>query len=47
MVNGIHPHESLDLGELAANRLDELACVFTPLRLEGATGSPGEPVAVV
>lgn len=47
MMNGIHLHENLDLEALAANRVWEFAYVFTPLRLKGATGSPGEPIAVV
>jgi kynurenine formamidase len=47
MMNGIHLHENLDLGAPAANRVYEFACVCTPLRLKGATGSPGAPVAVV
>lgn len=47
MMNGIHLHENLDLEDLAANRVYEFAYVFTPLRLKGATSSPGEPIAVV
>jgi kynurenine formamidase len=45
-MNGIHIHENLDLEELAAARAYEFAYVFAPLRLKGATGSPGNPVAV-
>jgi len=47
MMNGIHLHENLDLEELAAQRVWEFAFVFAPLRLRGATGSPGEPLAIV
>lgn len=46
-MNGIHLHENLDLEELSANRIYEFAYIFTPLRLKGATGSPGQPIAVV
>ena len=38
--------ENLDLEKLAADRVYELAFVFAPLRLKGATGSPGNPIAV-
>lgn len=44
--NGIHNLENLDLAELAADKVYEFAFVFAPLRLRGATGSPGNPVAV-
>ena len=45
--NGIFLHENLDLGALAADRVYEFAYVFTPLRIKGATGSPGRPIAIV
>jgi kynurenine formamidase len=45
-MNGIYIHENLDLEELAAERVWEFAYVFAPLRLRGATGSPGNPIAV-
>jgi len=45
-MNGIYIQENLDLEELAANRVYEFAYVFSPLRLKGATGSPGNPIAV-
>jgi kynurenine formamidase len=44
--NGIHNLENLDLSELAADQVYEFAFVFSPLRLKGATGSPGNPIAV-
>jgi kynurenine formamidase len=45
-MNGIYIHENLDLAELAAERVYEFAYIFSPLRLKGATGSPGNPIAV-
>ena len=45
-MNGIHILENLDLEELAANRVYEFAFIFATLRLKGATGSPGNPIAV-
>lgn len=44
--NGVHNLENLDLEELAADRVYEFAFVFAPLKLKGATGSPGNPIAV-
>ena len=44
--NGIYLLENLDLTELAADRAYEFAFVFAPLRLKGATGSPGNPLAI-
>jgi kynurenine formamidase len=44
--HGIYNLECLDLEELARDRVYEFAFVFAPLRLKGATGSPGNPVAV-
>lgn len=44
--NGIYFLENLDLEELAADRVYESAFIFAPLRLKGATGSPGNPIAV-
>jgi hypothetical protein len=46
-MNGIYLHENLDLEQLAADRVYEFAYIFSPLRLKGATGSPGNPIAVV
>lgn len=45
-MNGIYIHENLDLEQLAADRVYEFAYIFSPLRLKGATGSPGNPIAV-
>jgi kynurenine formamidase len=44
--HGVYNLENLDLTELAADRVYEFAFVFTPLRLKGATGSPGNPIAI-
>jgi kynurenine formamidase len=44
--NGIYNIENLDLEELAKDRVYEFAFIFAPLRLKGATGSPGNPIAV-
>ena len=44
--NGVYHIENLDLEELAADNVTEFAFVFSPLRLKGATGSPGNPIAV-
>jgi kynurenine formamidase len=44
--NGVYHLENLDLDRLAADKVYEFAFVFSPLRLRGATGSPGNPIAV-
>jgi kynurenine formamidase len=44
--HGIYVLENLDLEELAREKVYEFAFVFSPLRLKGATGSPGNPIAV-
>jgi kynurenine formamidase len=44
--NGVYHLENLDLEELAADKVHEFAFVFCPLRLKGATGSPGNPIAI-
>jgi kynurenine formamidase len=44
--NGIYNLENLDLEALARDKVYEFAFVFAPLRLKGATGSPGNPIAV-
>ena len=44
--NGVHIIENLDLDGLAADGVFEFAFVFAPLRLKGATGSPGNPFAI-
>jgi kynurenine formamidase len=44
--NGIYHLENLDLESLAGDGVHEFAFIYTPLRLKGATGSPGNPIAV-
>jgi kynurenine formamidase len=44
--HGIYNLENLDLEELARDKVHEFAFIFAPLRLKGATGSPGNPIAV-
>ena len=44
--HGIYILENLDLEELAKDQAYEFAFVFSPLRLKGGTGSPGNPIAV-
>jgi kynurenine formamidase len=44
--NGIYLHENLITAELARDSVYEFMYMFAPLRLKGATGSPGNPVAI-
>jgi kynurenine formamidase len=44
--HGIYNFENLDLSRLAADRVYEFAFVFAPMKLKGATGAPGNPIAV-
>jgi kynurenine formamidase len=44
--NGIYIFENLVTEELARDAAYEFAFVFAPLRLKGATGSPGNPLAI-
>jgi kynurenine formamidase len=44
--HGIYNIENLDLEELARDKVYEFAFILAPLRLKGATGSPGNPIAV-
>ena len=44
--NGIYIHENLDVAELAKDKVYEFVYSFAPLRLKGATGSPGNPFAI-
>ena len=44
--HGIYNLENLDLEELARDKVYEFAFIFAPLRLKGASGSPGNPIAV-
>jgi len=44
--NGVYHLENLDLEQIAADGVHEFCFVFSPLRLKGATGSPGNPIAI-
>jgi len=44
--NGIYNLENLNLDALATDRVWEFAFVFAPVPFKGATGSPGNPIAV-
>ncbi len=44
--NGIYNLESIITEELARDRAYEFAFMFAPLRLKGASGSPGNPIAI-
>lgn len=44
--HGIYNLENLDLEALASDHVYAFAFIFAPLRLKGATGSPGNPIAV-
>ncbi len=44
--NGTYILENLDTSELARDKVYEFAFIFSPLKLKGATGSPGNPIAV-
>ncbi len=44
--NGIHNLENLYLEELAADKVYEFAFFFAPVPFKGATGSPGNPIAI-
>ncbi len=43
---GIYIFENLDLSELAGNKIFEFAFMFAPVKFKGATGSPGNPIAI-
>ncbi|HEY7601765.1 MAG TPA: cyclase family protein [Methylomirabilota bacterium] len=45
--NGILNHENLDFDELIKDKVSEFVYVFAPVRLKGATGSAGRPIAIV
>jgi hypothetical protein len=47
MKNGIWNLENIDFSALEKERTYRFMFVFTPLRLKGATGSPGRPIAVL
>jgi kynurenine formamidase len=44
--NGIYLHENLATEDLARDAVYEFVYVYAPLRLKGATGSPGNPIAI-
>ena len=44
--HGICLQENMNLEELAADAVYEFAYISSPLRIRGATGSPGNPIAV-
>jgi kynurenine formamidase len=44
--NGIWNIENLDLSQLVADQAYEFLFVWSPLKIKGATGSPGNPVAL-
>lgn len=44
--NGIYIFENLVTEELARDSIYEFAFIFSPLPLKGATGSPGNPIAI-
>jgi kynurenine formamidase len=43
---GIYNFENLKLAELAADEIYEFAFIFAPVKFKGATGSPGNPIAI-
>lgn len=45
--NGIHILENVRLDHLAADKIYKFAFIFSTLPIKGATGSPGNPIAVV
>ena len=44
--HGMYNLENLDLSELVANGVYEFAFMFAPVKFKGATGSPGNPIAI-
>ena len=44
--NGIFLHENMDLSEVGKDQVYEFVYVMAPLRIKGATGSPGRPIAI-
>lgn len=44
--HGIYIIENLNLEALANDRVYEFAFIYSPLKLKGASGSPGSPIAV-
>ncbi len=46
LSRGIYNIENLDLSELASEQVYEFAFIYSPIKLAGATGAPGNPIAV-
>ncbi|MDJ0845203.1 cyclase family protein [Crocosphaera sp.] len=44
--HGITNMENLDLSQLVKDKVYEFVFVFAPLKMKGATGSPGNPIAI-
>ena len=44
--NGIYIHENVATEALARDQAYEFVYMFAPLRMKGATGSPGNPIAI-
>jgi kynurenine formamidase len=44
--NGIYLHENLVTADLAKDKAYEFMYTYAPLRIKGATGSPGNPIAI-
>ncbi len=44
--NGVHHLENLNLEPLVSKKIYEFAFVFCPVPFKGATGSPGNPIAI-
>jgi kynurenine formamidase len=47
LKNGIFNLELMSFAALQSTKVSKFAFVFTPLRLKGATGSPGRPIAIL
>ena len=47
MKNGIWNLELMKFAAMENEKVSKFMFVFTPLRLKGATGSPGRPIAVL
>jgi kynurenine formamidase len=45
--HGIYNHENLNFDDLINDKVYEFVYVFAPIRIKGATGSPGRPIAIV
>jgi kynurenine formamidase len=44
--NGIYLHENLATEDLARDNVYEFMYTYAPLKIKGATGSPGNPIAI-